>query len=306
MLQMTISWLAGGNYQGTRCLGGTSDSAIYDAMHDVMDAICACSALTIRSPTESTERMYELANGFTAFSKDQILTGCVGCIDGWLCEIRAPSAKEVPDVAAFFSGHYQKYGLNVQAICDSSCRFTGYCFISPGKVGDSIAFKKWKLREASMQLPVGFYIIGDNAYPLSDSLLVPFNKLELKTKAHSDYNFYLSQLRIRIEMAFGLLVNKWQIFKRPLVVDFVNMKKVIKTYMKLHNFCIDERMKTEDASTTMHSITTEYHNLSESWYQSTDNSDDTTTLRPDAQGRILREVIMNHIQAFNLRRPRAR
>lgn len=306
MLQMTISWLAGSSYHTTRNLGGTSVTAIYDAMHAVMDAICHCTELIIRAPTESAKRMYELADGFTAISKDSVLTGCVGCIDGWLCEIRAPSAREVPDVAAFYSGHYQKYGLNVQAICDSLCRFTGYCFNSPGKVGDSIAFKKWKLREAIMQLPAGFYIIGDNAYPLSDSLLVPFSKLELKSKAHSDYNFYLSQLRIRIEMAFGLLVNKWQIFKRPLVVDFVNVKKVIKTCMKLHNFCIDERTKTQDASTSMRAITTEYHTLPESWYHPTDNSDDAAALRPDAQGRILRDVIMNHIQTFNLRRPRAR
>ncbi|KAE9350284.1 hypothetical protein PF008_g6521 [Phytophthora fragariae] len=306
MLQMTIAWLAGSNYQTTRCLGGTSVSAIYEAMHCVMNAICASPELRIHAPTESPQRMFELADGFAEISKHNILTGCVGCVDGWLCEIRAPSEKEVPDVSAFFSGHYQKYGLIVQAICDSQCRFTGYCFNSPGKVGDSIAFKKWKLREAIMQLPAGFYIIGENAYPLSESLLVPFNKLEIKGKAYSDYNFYLSQLWIRIEMAFGLLVNKWQILKRPLVVDFVNVKKVIKTCMKLHNFCIHERTKTQDASTSIHAVTTEYHNMSESWYQPTDNSADPTALRSDAQGRILREVIISQIQNFNLRRPRAR
>ncbi|POM78399.1 Hypothetical protein PHPALM_4072 [Phytophthora palmivora] len=210
MLQMTISWLAGSNYQTTRCLGGTSVSAIYEAMHCVIDAICACPELRIRSPTESPQRMLDLADGFAEISKQNILTGCVGCIDGWLCER------------------------------------------SPGKVSDSIAFKKWKLRNAIMQLRSGFYIIGDNAYPLSDSVLVPFNKLEIKGKAFSDYNFYLSQLWIRIEMAFGLLVNKWLVFKRPHVVDFVNVKKVIKTCMKLHNFCIDERIKNQDACTSIY------------------------------------------------------
>ncbi|POM73866.1 Hypothetical protein PHPALM_9249 [Phytophthora palmivora] len=156
-LQVTISWLAGGNYHTTRNLGGTSVTAIYDAMHAVMDVICNCTELIIGAPTESATRTYELADGFTTISKDS------------------------------------KYGLNVHAICDSMCRFTGYCFNSPGKVGNSFTFKKWKLLEAIMQLPAGFYIVGDNAYPLSDSLLVPFSKLELKSKAHSDYNFYLSQ-----------------------------------------------------------------------------------------------------------------
>ncbi|KAE9014277.1 hypothetical protein PR001_g12426 [Phytophthora rubi] len=173
-------------------------------MHDMINTNIACPEPRIRSPTESKEHMMETADDFTSISKDGISTGCVGCVDGWLCQIRAPSSNEVPDVAAFFSGYYQMYGLNVQAICDAFSRFTGYCFNSPGKVGDSIAFKKWALSKEIMEPPHGFYIVGDNAYPLSDSLPVPFTKLELKSEAHSDYNFYLSQLRIRIEMAFGL------------------------------------------------------------------------------------------------------
>ncbi|ETP27514.1 hypothetical protein F442_23209 [Phytophthora nicotianae P10297] len=209
MLQMTIAWLAGSSMHTTRCLAGVSPSGFYDVITDVMDALCECVDLRIHSPTESSSRIEELASGFTKISKDGILTGCVGCLGGWLCQIRAPSAREVPDVAAFFSGHYQMYGLNVQAICDSLCRFTGYCFDSPGKVGDSIAFKKWSLSDEIMRLPDCYYIVGDNAYPLSDALLVPYTKVEVKTRKDSDFNFYLSQLRIRIEMSFGFLVNKW-------------------------------------------------------------------------------------------------
>ncbi|ETK81091.1 hypothetical protein L915_13379, partial [Phytophthora nicotianae] len=40
MLQMTIAWLAGSGYQVSRCLGGTSVSAVYSVLHEVMDAIC--------------------------------------------------------------------------------------------------------------------------------------------------------------------------------------------------------------------------------------------------------------------------
>ncbi|RLN94523.1 hypothetical protein BBJ28_00021220 [Nothophytophthora sp. Chile5] len=169
-------------------------------------------------------------------------------------------------------------------------RFTGYCLNSPGKVDGSIAFKKWKLSKETMELLHEFYIVGDNAYPLSDSLLVSFTKLELKNKAHSDYNFYLSQL----------------LFKRPLVVDFVNVCEVIKTCMKLHNFCINERLKDKDASTGMHAVSVEYHALPESSYQPTDNTNEDIMLRPDVQGRILREVIVNHIQNLNVRRLRSR
>ncbi|ETN18137.1 hypothetical protein PPTG_03832 [Phytophthora nicotianae INRA-310] len=253
MLQMTLSWLAGGNYMTIRGLAGMSPSGIYGCMHAVMDAMCHCPELRIHSPTESQERIHDLAESFTNINE-----------------------------AAFFSGHYQKFGVNVQAICDAFSRFTCYCMNFPGKV------------------------VGDNAYPLSDSLLVPFNKLELKSRKHSDFNFYLNQLRIRIEMAFGLLVNKWGIFKRSLVVDFVNVKKVIKTCMKLPNFCIDERIKNEESAKRLQVVSMEYHNLPESEYQPTDNSESTVGLRNDAQGRILREVVVDHIQCCGLQRPKRR
>ncbi|KAF1785781.1 hypothetical protein GQ600_658 [Phytophthora cactorum] len=36
---------------------------------------------------------YALSRRHAAISTDSILTGCVGYIDGWLCEIRAPCTK---------------------------------------------------------------------------------------------------------------------------------------------------------------------------------------------------------------------
>ncbi|ETM31612.1 hypothetical protein L914_20835 [Phytophthora nicotianae] len=66
----------------------------------------------------------------------------------------------------------------------------GYCFGSPGRVGDSIAIKKWTLSDAILALPPGYYCAGDKAYPLSDSFLVPYNKLECKAIQDSDYNFF--------------------------------------------------------------------------------------------------------------------
>ena len=56
------------------------------------------------------------------------------------------------------------------------------------------------------------------------------------------YNFFLSQLRIRIEMTFGMLTAKWQILKRPLQVNIRNAGKVFLTCARLHNFIINERM----------------------------------------------------------------
>lgn len=55
------------------------------------------------------------------------------------------------------------------------------------------------------------------------------------------FNFYLSQLRIRIEQAFGMLVNKWRVFSSPLNLNINNVHTLVKASMRLHNYCINER-----------------------------------------------------------------
>ena len=58
----------------------------------------------------------------------------------------------------------------------------------------------------------GQFIIGDNAYPIGNSLLIPFSGEEARDSSNDSYNFYLSQLRIRVEMTFGRLTSKRRIF----------------------------------------------------------------------------------------------
>jgi len=127
-----------------------------------------------------------------------------------------PSPKETPNVSSYFSGHYQCYGVNVQAACDSSSRFTWISIRSPGGTGASQAFYGTSLHSLLSTLPEGYYIVADNAYTLSKSLLVPYSGNDKRFPSRDVFNFYLSQLRIKIEQAFGMMVNKWRVFKKPL------------------------------------------------------------------------------------------
>ncbi|EGZ22466.1 hypothetical protein PHYSODRAFT_299741 [Phytophthora sojae] len=270
-----------------------------------MEAICSSSLFRVAAPVYDQESIRRAASEFSDISKNNILTGCVGCVDGWLCTIKAPSSREVPDVSAFFSGHYLQHGINVQAMCDAACRFTGYCFNPPGKVADSVALKKWKLSLGIANLPLGYYVIGDNAYLLSSRVLAPFTKPEIKSTDYSDYNFYLSQLRIQTEMAFGLLVNKWQIFKRPLSVDFVHAGLVIKTCinLKLHNYCINERIRQPDSGGLTNAAVREFNSMEDCSFSPTVVEDDEEVVVPVMNGHIFRNVVLNHIQSYNLSRP---
>ena len=62
----------------------------------------------------------------------------------------------------------------------------------------------------------GFFCSGDNAYPLKNTMLIPYSGSQRFDEYRDVYNFYLSQMRIRIEMAFGRLTTKWRIFRKDL------------------------------------------------------------------------------------------
>ena len=102
------------------------------------------------------------------------------------------------------------------------------------------------LKKAIETLEFGLYFVGDAAYSLHENLLVPFigaNKLDPNKDA---FNFHLSELRIRIEMAFGRLVNKFRILKREIEGLIHNRAAIVMACARLHNFIIDMDLE-EDA-----------------------------------------------------------
>ena len=238
-LHCTLRYLAGGSYHDIRTSAGLSKASFYNAVHGGLDALISCDALKLVYPSTLPE-LKAKANAFKARSSNGALDGCVGALDGWLCHIEVPSATETPNVTSYFSGHYQCYGLNVQATCDADCRFTYLSIHCPGGTGDSKAFFGCSLYDVVDSLPKGFYVVADNAYTLSDHVLIPYCGNDKKDPTKDSYNFFLSQLRIRIEQSFGMLVNKWHIFKKPLEMSLHNNTRIIEAAFRLHNFCIDE------------------------------------------------------------------
>jgi len=78
-------------------------------------------------------------------------------------------------------------------------------------------------------------------------MTVPFPNVSSGDK--DNFNFYHSQLRINIECAFGILTNRWRIFKKPLHLHSISKTiALVFALCKLHNFCLDE---VENKSTTV-------------------------------------------------------
>jgi hypothetical protein len=240
ILHCTLRYLAGASYLDVLAHTGISRTAFYASVYKGIDAICGCDELALKMPMTLSE-LRVAADEFTNISLDGRLNGCVGALDGWLCRIKVPSKAETMNVASYFSGHYQTYGVNVQATCDACGRFTSISILCPGGTGDSKAFAASSLQQYVAGLPQGFYMAADNAYTLSDTLLIPYSGVDKLDPSKDVFNFYLSQLRIRIEQAFGLLVSKWRIFKKALEVKLFRVGHIVQACARLHNYCINNR-----------------------------------------------------------------
>ena len=233
-----LRYLGGSKKSDVADVLGISDSSTDLLINRFIHSVLTCEALHIKTPSTPQE-LRTIANGFRNVSTaGDLFKGAVGAIDGWLVTIEKPS--EVDNVADYHSGHYSCYGLNVIAICDSRLRFTYTSIAGTGRTGDSRAILRLdRLRQWLDGLPEEYFLIGDNAFTLSSKMLVPFSGAQ-RTQQHKDvYNYYLSQLRIRIEMAFGRMTTKWRIFRRPLDVSLAKASDIIMASMMLHNFVIE-------------------------------------------------------------------
>jgi hypothetical protein len=234
-----MRWLTGGQATDQKHIFGLSRTEVYRCVNGFIMAVTSAPELQIRMPN-SVDKWRDINLGYKQKSRYELLKGCVGAIDGYFQKTNAPGKKEVANVLAYYSGHYESYGFNCQAACDASLRFMYFGVIAPGSTNDNIAFPLSDgLVQAIRVLPRGLYMVGDAAYTLSEQLLIPFTGSQRSNVNNDSFNYHLSQLRIRIEMAFGRLVNKFRVLKRNLEGRAKKNSRVIMACAILHNFIID-------------------------------------------------------------------
>ena len=249
MLSMTLRWLAGGHYIDIYIHHGVSDDMFYKAVWRVIDAINNEPDFAISFEHDREDWLHGVEKEFSAMSTHQVFRGCVGAVDGWIPNIKCPSEKEDDHPRKFYVLRKGHYGMNVQAVCDANYIFTHVDIQFPGTTGDSLA---WQCTKLDQELKLGalgksetsFFLVGDAAYVNSEYLLIPVpGELPAITEWEDSYNYHLSQLRIVIEQAFGILVRKWGILWRPLECRFDKIAHLITACMRLHNLCQLDRLK---------------------------------------------------------------
>ena len=150
----------------------------------------------------------------------------------------AATEGELPCIFFFRKGYY---AIPVQALCDSNYIFlyaSGRC---GGATHDALAnaVSAFMMEVEDGLLGEYFRVVGDEAYPVSEFIIVPFPS-STPTEEQDNFNFYLSSLRVHIEQAFGILVARWRILRDHLDFALGHCTAIMSVSMKLHNYCIEE------------------------------------------------------------------
>ena len=83
----------------------------------------------------------------------------------------------------------------------------------------------YDLVEESGFLCEGLTIFGDNSYVNTPCMTTHFEAVSSGPK--DAYNYYHSQVRINIERAFGMLVNRWAVLRTPIPMNVSIIKQPV-------------------------------------------------------------------------------
>ena len=189
--------------------------------------------------------MSDLAEGFSRIGTNNFICDCCGAVDGHLMRAITPRKKEVGNVRSCCSGHHKCCGANVQAIADCHSQFLFVAFAGPGVMGDRDALKQVTANDFTKQLPKGHCNVGDPACDPSEHVVPVHDGADRLIDKCDHFNFFASQLRIRVEMALGVMQNKWSISQKPVACCLKNVCVMIQVIGRLHNCCVNERLELD-------------------------------------------------------------
>ena len=238
---MMLRFMAGGDLVDIGDIFGYHPQSVYRAVNQVIDAVIDHPTLG-KCEFRAFDREWLKKKGDLFCEKRQknpFASKCVGAIDGLAIKIHKPPKKDGP---TDYSNRKGFHAIVCQGLCDANKRFLFFSSNATGSTHDSVAFSMSQLFPTLCHgLPGEYFVAADNAYPLIGSLMKPFQGKNRANVFEDSYNYHLSSLRVVIENAFGILMQRWGLFWRKLRISPARASKFISAGVKLHNFIVDFR-----------------------------------------------------------------
>jgi len=135
-----------------------------------------------------------------------------------------------------FYNYKGTYIIILFALVYADYRFVFIDVVSNGRVDGSTVFRNSTLNSAMennlLRWPVNSFIIGDDAFPLRNTVL-NYSKVTLTLKQNI-FNYRLSRARRVSENAFGILTQGFRVFGRPIELKVSAIDLVIRSACCLH------------------------------------------------------------------------
>jgi len=237
---MCFLWLMG-NTESFRSVADRFDmskSSLHLCVTNVADALFQLVVQEIVFPTDISV-LHAVTRTFEKFP------GVIGCVDGTYIPMIGKSGPQ-RDAYICRKGFP---ALHAQIVCDNSLRILDITTGHPGSVHDARVFRNSGVYQHLQNVPSGFHLLGDSAYPLERFVMTPYKDNGHLTAEQKKYNAVHSSSRCCVERCIGLLKGKFRRLKNFDAKDDVLMCKLIVAAAVVHNIILStEGVEAEDIS----------------------------------------------------------
>jgi hypothetical protein len=215
-LAITLRFLAtGDSYKSLMYHFRVAANTICNFIHPVCEAIIAEYATELFHIPTTPDGWLEIAK---VFETRWNLPHCIGAIDGKHVAIKCP-----PSGGSMYHNYKSFHSIVMMAVVDGDYKFLNVDVGANGAGSDGGVFANTELKacfdDGSLGLPppcplpggqepVGYFLVGDEAFPLRPWLMKPVPSRNL-THDQRIYNYRLSRARRVVENAFGILAARY-------------------------------------------------------------------------------------------------
>ncbi|XP_055072963.2 uncharacterized protein [Misgurnus anguillicaudatus] len=199
----------------------------------------------LKCPTTADEWI-KVSEGFQTTAK---FPNCLGALDGKHIRIKPP-----PQCGAQFFNYKHFNSIVMMALVDSNYRFLYVDVGCNGRVSDGGVFRGTTLQESLEQrtanipqstplpgtdIPMPFFVVADEAFPLKPYLMKPFARRGL-SREQRVFNYRLSRARRIVENTFGIFANRFRVFLTTINLQPNVVEDIVLASCALHNYLRDE------------------------------------------------------------------
>ncbi|XP_063895455.1 uncharacterized protein LOC135118162 [Helicoverpa armigera] len=248
-LVATLKYLASGReFRELKFGTSISSQLLSDIIPETCEAICKVLKNYIKVPETESEWL-KIAKDF---EQKWHFNHCVGAIDGKHILIEKP-----PDSGSTYYNYKGTFSIVLLGIVNANYEFIYVNAGINGSISDGGVFNHTsfheKLLSDQLNLPrpsvlpssdvvAPYCLVADSAFAMNENLIKPYPQKNL-THDKRIYNYRLSRARRIVENTFGILAERFRVFKKPITINVKNVPIIVMASCFLHNFLLKKSAK---------------------------------------------------------------